>query len=228
MEYRNNADVLLESLEFAGRRAVDVGCGVGFLTRLMAERGAEAVGIECNPAQLAKAREALPVRGETYLDGVAEDLPFAAGTLDIVVMSNSLHHVPVDKQERALREAARVLKPGGHLYVSEPLAEGGHFDLIRPVHDETDVRAHAYRMLKEKTAAAGLVEVWERVHLHGVLHADYEAFRDRIVGINPETAAAFAAKDAEMREAFPRLGRRVGDGRLFDQPTRVNLFRREG
>lgn len=227
MEQKSNSDVLLESLDFAGRKVADVGCGIGHLTRLMAERGADVVGIECNPAQLAKARDALPVRGETYLDGVAEDLPFGTASLDLIVMSNSLHHVPIERQELALREAARVLRPGGMLYVSEPLAEGGHFELIRPVHDETAVRAHAYRVLKERAAACGLEELWERVHLHGVCHADYEAFRDRIVGINPETAPAFAAKDAEIRDAFNRLGRRSVGGQVFDQPTRVNLLRRK-
>jgi ubiquinone/menaquinone biosynthesis C-methylase UbiE len=57
-----------------------------------------------------------------------ERLPFAAAAFDLVLLFNSLHHVPVDRQGAALAEAARVLRPGGDLLVAEPLAEGPWFD----------------------------------------------------------------------------------------------------
>ncbi len=41
---------------------------------------------------------------------------------------NSLHHVPIEHQARALQEAARALRPGGLLCAIEPFAEGPHFE----------------------------------------------------------------------------------------------------
>lgn len=226
MERKTNAQALLDSLDLKGREVLDVGCGVGHLTRLMAEQGARVVGLECNPAQLAKAESRPPVAGETYREGVAEKLPFADASRDLVVMSNSLHHVPVEHQVRALAEAARVLRPGGLLHISEPVAEGPHFELIKPVHDETLVRAAAWRAIREEAGALGLEAVSEKVHPHVARYPGYEAFRERIVTINPDTAPAFAAKDALMRAAFARLGRAEEGEVAFDQPTRVNLLRR--
>lgn len=226
MEKKTNAQALLDALDLKDRDVLDVGCGVGHLTRLMAENGARVVGLECNSAQLAKAQSRPPVAGETYRDGVAENLPFADASLDLVVMSNSLHHVPLEHQAKALAEAARVLKPGGLLYISEPVAEGPHFDLIQPVHDETIVRAEAHRVIHQEAEAVGLEPLFERTHLHVARYPSYEAFRERITTINPDTAPAFAAKDASMRAAFARLGRPEDGEIAFDQPTRVDLLRR--
>lgn len=223
---RNNNQVLPETLELAGKWVIDVGCGDGALVRLMTRHGARVSGIECSREMLTTARAAEPAGEETYLEGVGERLPFAEASVDIVVYFNSLHHVAVESQPEALREAARVLVPGGLLYVSEPLAEGPHFRLMKPVIDETRVRARAYRALAEAPDDAGLVEVREFSYVHPARHRDYEAFRDQVCAINPQCRAVFEELDAEMRSAFERLGRKTEKGVEFDQPMRVNLLRR--
>jgi len=121
---RDGADVIRQSLALQGARVLDVGCGDGILVRLMAREGAAVTGLEISEDQLARARAAATVAGESYRVGRAEALPFDDEVFDIVVFFNSLHHVPVEDQETALAESARVLKPGGHLLVVEPLAEG--------------------------------------------------------------------------------------------------------
>jgi SAM-dependent methyltransferase len=60
-------------------------------------------------------------------------------------MLKSLHHVPIPLMDRALAEVARVLRPGGHLYVSEPVYEGPFNDIVRLFNDEAVVRAAAQR-----------------------------------------------------------------------------------
>ena len=149
MMRKRNSDVLLETLELAGRTVIDIGCGDGGLTRLMARNGAHVLGVEVSPRQLAKAQAAAPVADERFVAGRAEELPAPDGAADIVIFFNSLHHVPVEGQDKAIAEAARALKPGGLLYVSEPVAEGPLFELIKPIDDETEIRAHAYRMLQD-------------------------------------------------------------------------------
>ena len=225
MERRQNPQVLIETLALKGKDVVDVGCGVGFLTRLMTQSGARVVGLECHQGQLAKAREAEPAGHETYVEGIAEELPLADGSMDIVVFANSLHHVPIGGQAKALQEAARVLRPGGQVYISEPLAEGAFFELIRPVHDETRVRAHAHQAI-QGAGAFGFTQVSESVHCHTMRFADYEQLKARIMAINPETAAKFAEHDDRMRTAFRHLGRAEDGQFLFDQPTRIDLLRR--
>lgn len=223
MNHRRNTDVIVETVHIAGKHVIDVGCGDGYLARHLARHGARVLGVEVSPRQLAKARAADAVDGVTIVEGVAEHLPADDGTADVVVFFNSLHHVPVDGQGRALAEAARVLKAGGLLYVSEPLATGPFFEMVRPVDDETTIRAHAYAALR---AAPGFVEDREFTYVHLVRHHDFESLRERIISANAEREAIFAAKDGDLRRLFEQLGTPCEDGRCFDQPMRVNLLRR--
>jgi len=125
---------------------------------------------------------------------------------------------------KALQEAARVLKPGGVLYVAEPLAQGSYFEAMKPVHDETEVRRHAYAALG---AAGDLFEaVSEVVHVNPMPMKSFDAFRNRIVTINPETRSLFEAQAERVRTGFERFGQRTEDGWVFDQPMRVNIHRK--
>ena len=224
MNHRRNTDVIVETITVAGLRVVDVGCGDGYLSRHLARHGAQVLGVEVSARQLAKARAAEAVEGVTIVEGVAQHLPAEDASADVVVFFNSLHHVPVDGQEQALTEAARVLKTGGLLYVSEPIAEGPFFAMCRPVDDETEVRAHAYAALQ---AAAGFVSEREFTYIHTVRHRDFESFRERIVSANSEREAIVAAKDSALRQLFQQLATPCDDAWCFDQPMRVNLLRRE-
>jgi len=146
--------VLDEVLDVRERDVLDVGCGEGWLVRRLSSAGARAVGLDPLPVALERARRddasAPPGR---YIEGGAEALPFRDACFDAVVFFNSLHHVPVESLDVALGEAARVLRPGGVVYVQEPLARGPFFELARAVEDETEVRAAAQNALAQ--AAAG-------------------------------------------------------------------------
>lgn len=107
--------------EVAGLDALDIGCGEGRGARALARAGARVTGVEPTAALLAAARdrEAQDGLGVRYLAAGAEDL----GTLDdasfdLAVAVLVLHHV--DRLDDALREAARVLRPGGRLAVVVP------------------------------------------------------------------------------------------------------------
>lgn len=226
MERRHNWDVIVSTLAPQGKRVVDVGCGDGALTRRLAREGAQVIGVECSAAQLAKARAAKAVDGAQVVEGVGQALPVADASADWVVFFNSFHHIPGEVMERALAEAARVLVPGGMVYVSEPVAEGEFFTLCRAVDDETAVRARALAAVR---AARGFEAVDELHYLHTVSLADFAAFHDRIVSANTEREAIFATQQDRLRPLFDALGRANADGgRDFDQPMRVNLLRKVG
>jgi SAM-dependent methyltransferase len=220
---RSNSEVLTATLDFDGKKVIDVGCGEGHLVRLMTRHGAKAFGVECNPKQLEKAHNEKPAGDEVYFSGRAEELPFDSDSIDIAVFFNSLHHVDIDNMSLALKEAARVLKSGGILYVCEPVAEGPHFEVMQPVHDETEVRAKAYAAL-QGASALGLIQVTEFTYMHPALHADFDRFKERLLRINPQHEEGFAQHEDTLRAAFERLGVPVKDGFSFDQPMRVNLF----
>ncbi len=221
-----NADVLPSLVDLKNRKVADIGCGDGSLVRLMARHGAKIIGVECNLEMLKRARSAKSAGDEIYSEGVGEDLPFDDGKLDLIVFFNSLHHIDMDKQDQALGEAARVLKGGGQVYICEPVAEGQHFEMMRPVHDETDVRAAAYKAIKA-AGKHGLVEELETTYIHPSNYADFAVLRDRLTTINPHLSDLFAARESKIKALFDKLGQKTAKGVSFDQPMRVNLLRKK-
>jgi SAM-dependent methyltransferase len=154
-------------------------------------------------------------------------LPLPDASLDAVVFMRSLHHVPVSEQFAALSESHRVLRPGGQVYVAEPLAEGSFFELMTLVEDERAVRAAAQLAVGE-AGRAGLTaqarveyEVISRVR-------DLEALRRRIISVDPHRAEVFDARRADLAAAFGRLGEQDPDGGwTFRQPMRADCFQHE-
>ncbi|XP_029386859.1 putative methyltransferase DDB_G0268948 [Echeneis naucrates] len=92
--------------------AVDVGCGSGQGTLLLAKHFASVVGTDVSPAQLEVALEHAKKPNITYKQCVAEELPFADSSVDLVTAMSAFHWF--DRQ-RFLQEAHRVLRPRGCL-----------------------------------------------------------------------------------------------------------------
>lgn len=109
---------------------VDIGCGEGYLTVEVARWAHRVTAVDRSPAVLARARDLAArrrVHNITWKKGDVERLPIDAASMDLALLSQTLHHAP--HPERALAEAARVLKPGGRALILD----------LRP-HDEGWVR----------------------------------------------------------------------------------------
>src|SRR3954470_8825497 len=107
--------VLAECGELQGKRVLDVGCGEGRFCRLLAGRGAEAVGLDPIAPLLDSAR-GQESANERYILGAGEGLPFRDASFDIVLFYLSL--IDITDYRGAIREAVRVLRPGGRVIVA--------------------------------------------------------------------------------------------------------------
>jgi len=226
LERRRNSDVISELLDLKGKRVLDVGSGDGGLVRLLTRKGAHATGIECNQRQLNKAQVFEKVGEEHYLDGRGEAMPVEDLSVDIVIFFNSLHHVPVELQDQALAEASRVLVDGGQLYISEPVASGAYFEMMKPFEDEAFVRAEALKAIG-RAAENLFVHLREENYCYLDIISDYDVFAEEMTRIDPARDRLFRDSDQELRRAFARYGNIQPDGRTaFDQPMRVNLLQK--
>lgn len=108
-------DALFESLP-AGAAILDVGCGTGEHLKRALGHGLKPSGVEPAPAMLKAAEANVP--DAHVMDGVATRLPFDDTQFDAVIMIEVLRYLDRTDIERALKEARRVLRPGGKLLVT--------------------------------------------------------------------------------------------------------------
>jgi ubiquinone/menaquinone biosynthesis C-methylase UbiE len=121
---RRQAFIRLAALSGArpGDKVLDVGCGTGYLTRIMAKAvtpSGTALGIDPSPTVLAHARRQTRGTNCTYAEGIAENLDSPDGIYDVVVTSLMIHHLPESLRAKALSEISRVLRPGGRVLVAD-------------------------------------------------------------------------------------------------------------
>ncbi len=107
-------DVLRRLGPGRGRRVLDLGGATGRLSVHLARLGMRPVVLDPSLPMVRRARR----RGLSAVAGSAHALPFRDASFDAVVVVDALHHVP--EIPRSLREAARVLAPGGRLLLHEP------------------------------------------------------------------------------------------------------------
>ena len=222
-------DVLDRLVQPAGKDVVDIGCGGGALVRALAARGARMTGVEISEEQLASALNGDDASGARYVIGTAQRLPLEAASVDAAVFMRTLHHVPPAELLDALREARRVLRADGVVYVAEPLAQGDYFELTRLVEDEVEVRAAAQAALG-RASDVGLDRDTTLDYDVRLCLADLAALRERIVSVDPARAEVFDSREAELADAFSRLGApgaRPGE-RCFVQPMRADVLRPVG
>ncbi|HVH65100.1 MAG TPA: class I SAM-dependent methyltransferase [Candidatus Acidoferrum sp.] len=115
---------LLEAADVQrGDRVLDVGCGPGYFTRMLAEAtgpSGSTVGIDAAPEMIDYARrKARRLPNCRFEPGSAASLSFDDAAFDVVASSLMLHHLPDELRSQAVDEMKRVLRPGGTLLLAE-------------------------------------------------------------------------------------------------------------
>jgi ubiquinone/menaquinone biosynthesis C-methylase UbiE len=220
-------EVLAGLVPLAGQRIVELGCGAAYLMRKLLARHPDShvTGLEVDERQHAK-NLASPQPGLDFIAAGAQAIPFPDASFDLALMLKSLHHVPMPLLAQALGEVARVLRPGGHLYVSEPVYGGPFNDVIRVFNDEGVVRAAAQAAVDAALRQGVWEQVAERRFDMPVHFKDFADFEQRMMRPTFADHRIDDAKLAVTREVFDR---HVGPGGAhFARPMDVRLLRRRG
>ena len=99
-----------------GALVADLGCGAGVFTDILRSRGYQAFGLDLCCELLQTGQDRFPKT--LFLAGDVEELPFPDSSLDAVMLSGIVHHLPDPSQ--CAKETARVLKPGGKFFAFDP------------------------------------------------------------------------------------------------------------
>ncbi len=218
-------DVLAALVPLANQRVIELGCGAAALARSLLKRfpSARVTGLEVDARQHA-ANLASPQPGLTFVAAGAQAIPFGDADFDLALMLKSLHHVPQALMDQALGEAARVVRPGGHLYVSEPVYDGPFNDVIKVFNDEGVVRAAAQAAVDRALAGGKWSAAGERRFDMPVHFADFADFERRMMRPTFADHRLDETKIARTRAAFePSCGPAGAD---FLRPMHVRLLRR--
>lgn len=219
-------DLLARRVPLAGAEVIELGCGAARLARDLLTRhpGTRLCGLEVDERQHAKNLAAPPLPGLSFIAGGAQAIPFADARFDVALMLKSLHHVPLPLLDQALAEVARVLRPQGYLYVSEPVYDGALNEVIRLFNDEGVVRAAAQAAVD----AALRTGTWEQVAQDDfempVHFRDFADFEQRMMRPTFADHRIDEAKLAAVRAVYqPHQG---PDGADFTRPMRVRVLRK--
>ena len=128
---------------------LDIGCGNGEYTFIIAQNAKSGVGIDPDEELIRSARENYKCKNIFFQVGRGESLDFSSTSFDTVVFCQSFHHVPLKFQSKALNEAWRVLKSNGFLLIIEPIYLRGSLEEIECLYnDEKEARYGARNAIK--------------------------------------------------------------------------------
>jgi ubiquinone/menaquinone biosynthesis C-methylase UbiE len=208
--------------------ALDLGCGTGRFTAVLAEAyGCPVVGVEPSAAML----ELAAARGEpnvSWRRGGAEDIPLEAGAVGLVFMSQVFHHL--EDTRRALDEIRRVLTRAGHLAVRNGVREQ-HAELawLRcfPEARAIEERRTPSRQEIEEKVCARAFELVSRRTVRQLFASSYEEYFEKISGRG--LSALIAIADEAFLCGLERLRRFVNSqppATPVYEPVELFVFRK--
>lgn len=219
--------ILAGMVPLTSQRIVELGCGAAALGRklMTIHTGCRYVGFEVDQVQLERNLRGNWPQGMEFHSGGAQSIGADNASFDLALMLKSLHHVPVQDMDAALAEVARVVRPGGYLYVSEPVYSGALNALVRVYNDEGQVRAAAQSALDRAVAQAAQ---WEECQQHRfdmpVHFDDFAQFEQRMMYPTFKDHAITEEIIDRVRAMFmPHMGPMGAD---FLRPMLVRLLRR--
>jgi SAM-dependent methyltransferase len=227
-QYRTATEIdsVAELIDIRGARVLELGCGAAYSTRALVERlgAGDVLATDVDRIQHDKNLTIDDLPGVRFVLGGAEAIDAPDASFDAVFMFKSLHHVPADAMDQALREIRRVLKPGGAALFSEPVYWGPFNALMSLIHDEQSVRQAAFNALCA-AVDVGLFRAEAEVFIEVPgSYPDWDSFAGRFLDVTHTELDIDPARRERIRAAFET--HMTPTGAHFMKPHRVDLLRK--
>ena len=224
----NEVKVMLDELPFDGASVLELGCGKAEKTRMLAETGRlkEIVALEVDDIQHQRNLQISDLPNVHFRHGGAEAIPADDDSFDLVLMFKSLHHVPMEHMDTALGEIARVLKPGGLAWISEPVFAGDLNEVFRLFHDEKIVREAAFAAIR-KAVDDGRLRLEKQLFFNTrSFFESFDQFDRRMIQVTHTSHRLAPELYQRVKEKFESY--LTPEGATFLNPQRVDLLRKAG
>ena len=222
----NEVTLMLDELPFDGAGVLELGCGKAEKTLLLAATGRvkKIVALEVDDIQHQRNLQISDLPKVQFRHGGAEAIPAADNSIDIVLMFKSLHHVPMQHMDVALSEIARVLKPGGLAWISEPVYAGDLNEVFRLFHDEKIVREAAFAAIR-RAVDDGRLHLEKQYFFNVRSHFEnFEQFEQRMIRVTHTNHQLAPELYQRVKEKFE--SHLTPEGANFLAPQRVDLLRK--
>ena len=222
----SHSEIFEKMLPLQGTRVLELGCGKAELTRAIARSGwgVSIIAMEVDKIQHALNLQHNDLSNVRFEEGGAEAIPVSDDTFDIVMMFKSLHHVPLDKLDRALHEIQRVLKPGGLAYIAEPVFAGDYNEILRIFNDEEKVRKAAFAALKRAVECGSMEMVKENFFQTPWTFKDFSDFEEKVLKVTHTHHHLTQNQFDLVRNKF--MQHMTAKGAQFLLPMRADLLRK--
>ena len=128
--------------DLVNKNILEIGCGNGRISSLLSVESGSLIAIDPDEKMIRKAKT--HISGVDFRIGSGEKLNFPDSFFDLVIFTLSLHH---QNSQKAIREAARVLKTGGRILVIEPVVEGEIEQVFAFLHNENNEKRDAQKSI---------------------------------------------------------------------------------
>jgi ubiquinone/menaquinone biosynthesis C-methylase UbiE len=131
---------VLETLPFAGKNVLEIGCGLGHYAQAIAPQTTSYVALDVSESMLAKARQrTADTANLTFLHADAQAIPLPDASVDLVFGTWAIGAIwPPEAKERAMGEIHRVIKPSGEIWAVETHWQSEFMDLRGPDEQAND------------------------------------------------------------------------------------------
>lgn len=220
-------NIFENTLSLDGKKILEIGCGNANKTRLIATNGVnrKITATEVDVIQHKKNILIDDLPNVSFEMASCESMPFDDNSFDIVFMFKSLHHVPVDLMEDALKEIKRVLKSEAIAYISEPVFAGDYNEILRLFHDEEVVRIAAFNTLKKVVNEKKMLLLDEIFFNTPILFKSFEDFEDKVIKVTHSNHQLSKELYQRVKDQFSLHLKQ--DGAHFLAPIRVDLLQKQ-
>jgi len=228
LELSSDFELIGKYLPTTDANLVELGCGAAFTTRMIAEKFPikHLLALEVDTIQHEKNLQIDDLPKVTFELAGMQDIPAQDNSIDAAIMLKSLHHVPMNLFEQGFSEVHRILKPGGKLYISEPVFAGEFNDIIRLFNDEEKVRQAAFDAVC-KAIDTGLFKLEQEIHFlsESRFLNGFDDFNKRILGATHSNFDVDEQLFGEIKARFEKHLNEDGSA-FFRNPMRVDILQK--